>query len=166
MTRVEARIAAAALERGEAQAFMSLIEEAHGPNSYVSLLGLKTFDSDKLVKSVERGLSFHTFERFQRTVGVASSVITDVMDLAARTFTRRRKKGRLSRDESDKLLRITRLFANALVLFEGNTAAARQWLSSPQRAAGGAVPLELARTEVGAREVERLLGRMEHGVVS
>ena len=30
----------------------------------------------------------------------------------------------------------------------------------------GAVPLEYAETEVGAREVEHLLGRIEHGVFS
>ena len=43
---------------------------------------------------------------------------------------------------------------------------ARQWLTSPQYGLGGAVPLEYAETEVGAREVEDLLGRIEHGVYS
>jgi hypothetical protein len=31
-------------------------------------------------------------------------------------------------------------------------------------ALGGAVPLAVARTELGALEVERLIGRLEHGV--
>ena len=31
---------------------------------------------------------------------------------------------------------------------------------------GGAIPLEYAETEVGAREVENLLGRIEYGVYS
>jgi putative toxin-antitoxin system antitoxin component (TIGR02293 family) len=44
--------------------------------------------------------------------------------------------------------------------------AGRQWLSSPQVGLGGAVPLEYAETELGAREVEHLLGRIEHGVYS
>ena len=43
---------------------------------------------------------------------------------------------------------------------------ARQWLTSPQVGLGGAVPLEYAETEVGAREVEDLLGRIEFGVYS
>jgi putative toxin-antitoxin system antitoxin component (TIGR02293 family) len=42
--------------------------------------------------------------------------------------------------------------------------AARAWLGSPQVGLGGAVPLEYAETEVGAREVEDLLGRIEFGV--
>jgi len=41
---------------------------------------------------------------------------------------------------------------------------ARRWLSSPQRGLGGAVPLDYAETEIGAREVEDLLGRIEYGV--
>jgi putative toxin-antitoxin system antitoxin component (TIGR02293 family) len=43
---------------------------------------------------------------------------------------------------------------------------ARQWLTSPQFGLGGEVPLEYAGTEVGAREVEDLLGRIEYGVYS
>ena len=43
---------------------------------------------------------------------------------------------------------------------------ARRWLTSPQFGLGGAVPLEYAETEVGAREVEDLLGRIEFGVYS
>ena len=42
----------------------------------------------------------------------------------------------------------------------------RRWLNSPQVGLGGATPLEYAETEVGAREVEDLLGRIEHGVYS
>jgi putative toxin-antitoxin system antitoxin component (TIGR02293 family) len=41
---------------------------------------------------------------------------------------------------------------------------ARQWLASPQFGLGGAVPLDYAETEIGAREVEDLLGRIEYGV--
>jgi putative toxin-antitoxin system antitoxin component (TIGR02293 family) len=72
----------------------------------------------------------------------------------------------LQPDESDRLLRVSRVFARAIELFEGDDRAARHWLSTPQRALGGAVPLTLAKTKVGAREVERLVGRLEHGVFS
>ena len=43
---------------------------------------------------------------------------------------------------------------------------ARRWLSAPHVGLGGAVPLEYAATEVGAREVDDLLGRIEYGVYS
>jgi putative toxin-antitoxin system antitoxin component (TIGR02293 family) len=43
---------------------------------------------------------------------------------------------------------------------------ARRWLASPQFGLAGSVPLQFADTEVGAREVENLLGRIEYGVYS
>ena len=48
----------------------------------------------------------------------------------------------------------------------GTTQHARTWLAAPQHGLGGAIPLDYARTEVGAREVEDLLGRIEYGVYS
>lgn len=73
-------------------------------------------------------------------------------------------KRRLSTAESDRLVRLARLFAAAEALHEGNTDAARRWMESPKTALGGVTPLAYARTEVGAREVENLIGRLEHGV--
>ena len=67
-------------------------------------------------------------------------------------------------EESDRLLRVSRVFGRALELFEGDRDAAATWLTSPQRALGGLVPFELAKTDVGAQEVERLVGRLEHGI--
>ena len=72
-------------------------------------------------------------------------------------------KSRLDVVSGDRLVRSARLFAIAADVLEDSEAAAR-WLKAPQRALGGAVPLELAHTDVGTRAVEALLGRMEHGV--
>ena len=59
-----------------------------------------------------------------------------------------------------------RVFGRAIELFEGDAGAARRWLSSPQTVLGGAVPWDLARTEIGSREVDSAIGRIEHGVFS
>lgn len=57
------------------------------------------------------------------------------------------------------------MMGKAVEAMEGEERA-RRWLSSPQVGLGGAVPLDYAETEVGAREVEDLLGRIEYGVYS
>jgi putative toxin-antitoxin system antitoxin component (TIGR02293 family) len=57
----------------------------------------------------------------------------------------------------------TRLISRASDLF-GSEDAARDWLDTAQPGLDGQVPLEVARTEAGAREVEALLHRIEHGV--
>ena len=55
------------------------------------------------------------------------------------------------------------MYDKALDVFE-DTAGAEKWLKEPARGLGGAIPLRYAQTELGAREVERLLARIEHGV--
>src|SRR6267143_4328144 len=93
--------------------------------------------------------------------------IKDLAELAQignRTLHRRKEEGRLQPDESDRLLRVSRVFAKAIELFEGDNRAAMHWLSTPQRALSGVAPLTLTKSEFGALEVERLIGRLEHGV--
>ncbi len=55
-------------------------------------------------------------------------------------------------------------FAIDFEVFE-NEESARRWLKRPQIGLGGKVPLELLKTEAGAREVEDLLVRIDHGTV-
>ena len=81
-------------------------------------------------------------------------------------MTRRKADGRFLSSESDRLLRAARLFAQTLELFDGNREAATGWLIAAQSSLGDAAPLDLARTEFGSREVERLIARLEHGVFS
>lgn len=139
---------------------------APGPHAYVILLGLDTFDPPDLLRAVQKGLSYRTFERFRRNTTLSFECVSDLIDIPRRTMTRRKRDGRFLPDESDRLLRASRLFGRALELFEGDRNAATDWLTTPQPALGGAVPLDVARNEVGAREVERLVGRLEHGAFS
>ena len=66
----------------------------------------------------------------------------------------------------DHRLRASRVFAKALELFEGDRDAASKWMIRPLPALGGEAPIDVARTEFGARQVENLAGRIEHGVYS
>jgi putative toxin-antitoxin system antitoxin component (TIGR02293 family) len=137
-----------------------------GPHAYVVLLGLDTFDAPGLLKTIQRGIPFRAFERFQRNTSLSIDRLIDLINIPRRTLTRRKADGRFLSDESDRLLRAARLFGKALQLFEGDRDAAVEWLTTAQPALGGGVPLDLARTELGAQEVERLAGRLEHGVFS
>jgi len=137
-----------------------------GGSAYVLLLGFEPLDNAALVARVEEGFSYRALERLRSNVGLSREALADLVQINPRTLDRRKEGGQLRPEESDRLLRAARVFGGAIALFEGDADAARTWLSSPQRALGGAVPLEMARTEVGAREVENLVGRLEHGVFS
>src|SRR5437867_10096742 len=139
---------------------------APGPYAYVILLGLDTFDAPVLLRAVQRGLAYRTFDRFRRNTALSFERAVSLIGIPRRTMTRRRRERRFLPDESDRLLRASRLFGKTLELFEGDRDAATEWLTTAQPALGGRVPLDLAKSEVGAREVERLVGRLEHGVFS
>ena len=131
---------------------------------YVALLGLRDYRPFRIYLQLQKGLGYTAFERFQRNTGLAAGAIAELIQLPARTLARRKEAGRLEPDESDRLARAARVFSRALSLFEGDPAAARHWLLSRQPLLGNRVPLELAGTDVGAAEVEHLVGRIEHGI--
>lgn len=122
--------------------------------------------SDKLIAQLRTGLSAESFDGVRARLGVTSAELAEVVGLAPRTLARRKKEGRFSKEESERLYRVGRLFERALEVFDGDAELARQWFHSPQRGLGGSTPLAFADTEPGAREVENLLGRIEHGVFS
>jgi len=127
-------------------------------------LGIDVGDSMAVVRLVRAGFSYKRLVFFQRATGLPWSEISRFAAIPSRTLTRRQSEGRLQPDESDRVLRASRLFDRASELFEGDREAARKWLRSPQAGLGGETPMDFASTEVGAHEVERLLGRLEHGV--
>jgi len=88
-----------------------------------------------------------------------------ISSFATRTLARRKKEGRFHSDESERVLRIASLFDRALQVLHSQDRV-QLWFKSPQKGLGGKTPLEYADTEPGAREVEDLLGRLEHGVFS
>ena len=137
-----------------------------GSHYYASLLGLKAFDWPHLMRAVEHGFAYDAFDVLRQASGLSSDAISAWLQLPQRTLTRRKQQRRFAPDESDRLLRAARVLGRALELFEGDRSAAIEWLTSPLPALGDEQPIEVARTEVGAREVENLIGRIEHGVYS
>lgn len=128
------------------------------------LLGLKPAGNLQLAKKVEAGFSFDALEKLGKQTGLPLDKLRVAIRITPRTLTRRRKENRLSPEESDRLVSVSRLLAKTFELFEGNKEAAHRWLTCSNRALGGLSPLEAAATETGSREVENLIGRLEHGV--
>jgi len=118
-----------------------------------------------LIQSVQQGLAVSELEALRDALDLPIEQVALKVGMSKATFHRRQQEGRLTPDESDKVVRFARLVGQAVVAF-GSEEAARQWLNAPQRGLGGMVPLTYAETEVGAREVENLLGRIEYGVYS
>ena len=86
------------------------------------------------------------------------------MIIPDRTLERRIAEGAVLKiDEADGIARLLRVLAQARNVFE-DVARADEWLRSPNPALDGHIPIRMARTDLGGREVEAVLGRIAHGV--
>jgi len=135
-------------------------------NYYLLLLGLKAAETPELLRRIKVGLGYSSWESFIRNTDLRKEDAVDLVQISPRTLSRRKEEGRLHPDESDRLIRAARIFALTSELFDGDVDSARQWLTTAQPALGGSTPIEYAASEVGAREVEALIGRLEHGIPS
>lgn len=115
-------------------------------------------------RAILKGARFEEIETLRRRLDLSTADMADLVLISQRTLSRRRKEGRLEPDESDRVLRVRRLLEQASELFDRDELKARRWFRTEFEDLGGESPLSLARTDAGAREVERFIGRLEHGV--
>jgi putative toxin-antitoxin system antitoxin component (TIGR02293 family) len=120
-------------------------------------------DTARAISQIKSGLPMKLFFALKERLNVSAEELARVLGIAPRTLLRRKQEGRLQKEESERVVRLQRLFEKALEVFE-DRAAVQSWFNSPQRALGDETPLHYADTELGAREVENLLSRIEHGV--
>jgi putative toxin-antitoxin system antitoxin component (TIGR02293 family) len=120
-------------------------------------------DTAKAISQIKSGLPVKVFFALKGQLNISAQELAHIVGIAPRTLLRRKQEGRLQKEESERVVRLQRLFEKALDVFE-DRAAAQSWFNSPQLALSGKTPLDYADTELGAREVENLLSRIEHGV--
>ena len=82
-----------------------------------------------------------------------------------KAVSERRRKGGLTPEQSDRVIRVARIFAEALETF-GSREKALTWMRRACSVLGGKAPVDLLDTEEGARLVESLLGRIAHGLAA
>ncbi len=117
------------------------------------------------IARIQAGLSFRAVAHLQKALGIPLEDLAAALGMSRATLHRRKQQGRIASEESEKLVRYQRLLSQAETVL-GDATSAREWLTHPQFGLGNAVPWEFARTELGAREVEDLLGRIEYAVYS
>ncbi len=120
----------------------------------------------ELIGRIRAGLPTRALDTLLARLGVNAKDASRVLGIAPRTLSRKRNgAARLNPAESDRVARVARIFATVVSTL-GDEERARGWLCDPNRALGGVRPLDLLDTEIGAREVENVLGRIAYGVYS
>jgi putative toxin-antitoxin system antitoxin component (TIGR02293 family) len=120
-------------------------------------------DSD-LREAIREGFPHAVLQQVMRASGLTLQELATALDLSSRSLQRRRR-GRLARFESDRIYRMARLLALARETL-GESERAIRWLKRANRALGGLAPLAAIDTELGARQVEDILGRIAFGGIS
>ncbi len=115
------------------------------------------------IEAIRNGLPAEALSWLKERLDLTAEELAGVVHVSRRTMSRRQKKGRLKPDESERVLRLIRLYRRAAEVL-GGPEEATGWLREKNFALGGETPLQFADTEPGARRVERLLGQIEHGI--
>jgi putative toxin-antitoxin system antitoxin component (TIGR02293 family) len=116
-------------------------------------------------RAIRQGFPPAVLDQVIRTSGLTLEELAGALDLSVRSLQRRRRSGRLARFESDRIYRLARIMALADE-FLGDHEKALRWLRRPNRALGGIPPVAALDTELGARQVENILGRIAYGGIS
>ena len=129
------------------------------------LLKEKELSLPQVIREIENGLPVSSFTAIRNDLGITDKDLAQVIRVPKSTLAVRKKRGRFSFEESERIYRVQRLLRKAVDVF-GDLEMARKWLKEKAYGLGDMSPLDFAKTEIGAREVENLLGRLEHGVFS
>ena len=135
------------------------------PASIAEILGLGTSvrTVGELESAVAAGLPKRALEKLSARLyddrRTASAYKFKVVPQA--TWKRRGK--RLSVNESERTERLARVLAAAEHVWDDRDQA-REWMSKPHPELKGRTPLDVARTELGARRIEDLLNQLFFGL--
>jgi putative toxin-antitoxin system antitoxin component (TIGR02293 family) len=130
------------------------------------VLGKTIKKPDDLAQLVRKGLPASSVKALAEKLAVGNAALSRKLGIPQRTMTRRlSQRSRLTVAESDRTVRLARVYAHAVEMI-GDEEKAVKWLGTSNRALGGALPLDQLDTDVGAREVEDVLGRIAYGVYS
>jgi len=123
-------------------------------------------DDRALVEITKQGIGPDVVVHLAEKLRVSPVHFVDYIGLSRATLDRKRRNhGVLGLVESDRVVRYTQLWRQAVHLW-GSEAAARQWLTAPEASLGGVSPVEHAATEIGSRQVEDLMGQIANGIAT
>ncbi|HEY1364546.1 MAG TPA: antitoxin Xre/MbcA/ParS toxin-binding domain-containing protein [Xanthobacteraceae bacterium] len=128
------------------------------------VLGEEVASDADLARIVRRQISLRALLHARRS-GFSEKEIGELIIPERTRRHRKAKRQPLSIEESDRLVRLTRIQSLAEDVF-GDPKNANRWLRQGLGILGGSSPLEIARTDAGARVVEQVLAKIDWGAAA
>jgi putative toxin-antitoxin system antitoxin component (TIGR02293 family) len=119
----------------------------------------------ELRERIRQGLPYRSLKSVSQRLQLSEREAATILHIPAQIMARCRQARKLRVDESDRLYRIAHVAGQAVSVF-GSEDKAATWLQRPNRALNGELPIRLLDTDIGALQVEDILGKIEHGNVS
>jgi putative toxin-antitoxin system antitoxin component (TIGR02293 family) len=116
------------------------------------------------IAEIEKGVSFITFQRLIKRLGISEDRLRKVLGFSAATLHRRKVAERFNLDESNRLYWLESLLDMADLVLE-DPEETQVFMTTGNLALGGAIPLDYTRTAPGLEAVRRLLMQLDHGVI-
>jgi putative toxin-antitoxin system antitoxin component (TIGR02293 family) len=139
----------------------AIVEELGGEKAF----GRPIHTEQDMNKEIRAGFPYTAVEHFRVAAGLSWAELAGSLGLSVRSLQRRKHQGRLEGYESDRIYRLARIVALSAD-YLGSSERGIDWLKQPNIVLGGIRPLDAIETELGARQVENVLGRIGYGGVS
>jgi putative toxin-antitoxin system antitoxin component (TIGR02293 family) len=122
--------------------------------------------SSDLARATRAGLSVDSLDTLAHELSMQRTAVAKLLGISERTLSRRvTSSSRLTAVESDRIVRLARLLAQAQETL-GDKEKASRWLQTSNRALEGDKPIDRLDTDIGVHSVEQVLGRIEYGLYS
>jgi putative toxin-antitoxin system antitoxin component (TIGR02293 family) len=128
-------------------------------------VGLRFDFSPHDVAGVREGLPVEIISEIAAKYGLSKQEVLEAAGIPRSSAYRYKERGRLNREQSNRLYKLIYLLRRAEELF-GSAELAAGWMNSPKVFLHNASPLHYLDTEPGFKAVEHLLGRLEDGLVT
>ena len=115
---------------------------------------------------VRAGLPYAELQSLAALLALTQQEMAGLLLISERTLARRRREGRFTQAESDRLVRLIRLVRQAADAFDGHLPEAVEWLTRPKTLLAGETPLQHADTEPGLADVRDMLSVIQYNVAA
>ena len=144
------------------------LSDARRLADFIGLDRAGSIDDLGLVDRVAKGFPVRTVSNVVKKIDPEGRFMRET-DIIPKSTLHRRERDRkpLSKDESERILALSMVFAETLRLYHVDSAKAAQYLRTPHPMLGGKTPMDLAVPSIaGAELVLKLLAQADAGVAA
>ena len=131
------------------------------PNYFLSG---RLLSEQEIISRSRQGVLRAEADRVAQLVGLTDKEMAAALGLSTSYLHRLKTDQPMSRDASERLLLLENVLQHGLDTFDGRATTVLNWLRSSLRELDGQTPLQTLDTVTGFTLVDRVLGRIDHGI--